>query len=212
MTTGIIIGAVVVVLVALAAVVTTRQGGTRRLRRRFGPEYERAVARHDGDNEAAHRELRERVDRYGGLNPTPLSRGQAEEYRVAWAALQERFVDSPIEAVRDASRLLDRLAHDRGFPEHASGEQIDALSVHHPRRLQAYRDLRAVSDPGSDGDRAPAGTEELRARLLGARALFDDLVAEDEKSLSTAREGGAGGRDPGRDDSHRFRMPSRSSR
>ncbi|MFE0632680.1 hypothetical protein ACFW3D_37720 [Streptomyces sp. NPDC058864] len=214
MTTGIIIGAVVlVVLIALAAVVTTRRGGgTGRLRRRFGPEYERTVARHDGDTEAARRELQERVDRHGGLAPEPLSARQAEEYRVEWAALQERFVDSPAQAVRDASRLLDRLAHDRGFPEHTSGEQIDALSVHRPRHLQAYRDLRGVTEARDSGDRAAADTEELRARLLDARALFDDLIAVDEEPRTTAREDRAGDTDSGRRGSHRFHMPTWSSR
>ncbi|MFF7209140.1 hypothetical protein ACFZAU_01225 [Streptomyces sp. NPDC008238] len=214
MTTGIIIGAVVVVvLIALAAVATQRRGGgTGRFRRRFGPEYERTVARHDGDTEAAHRELQERVDRHGGLNPEPLSARQTEEYRVEWAALQERFVDSPAQAVRDASLLLDRLAHDRGFPEHGSGEQIDALSVHRPRHLQAYRDLRGVAETRNDGDRTAADTEELRARLLGARALFDDLIAVDKEPSTASREDGAGEPGSGRRGSHRFHLPSWSSR
>ncbi|MEU1540282.1 hypothetical protein [Actinacidiphila glaucinigra] len=215
MTTGIIIGAVVVaVLIALAAVVTTRRGGggTGQLRRRFGPEYERTVARHEGDTDAAHRELQERVDRHGGLAPEPLSARRTEEYRVEWAALQERFVDSPAKAVRDASALLDRLAHERGFPEHTSGEQIDALSVHRPRHLQAYRDLRGATEPRKDGDRTTADTEELRARLLGARALFDDLIAVDKEPRTTSREDGAGDADSGRNGSHRFHLPSWSSR
>ncbi|MGW3245357.1 hypothetical protein [Streptomyces sp. NPDC001070] len=214
MTTGIITGAVViVVLIALAAVAMTRRGGgTGQLRRRFGPEYERTVARYDGDTEAADRELQERVDRHGGLAPEPLSARQAEEYRVEWGALQERFVDSPAQAVQDASRLLDRLAHDRGFPERKSGEQIDALSVHRPRHLQAYRDLHEVAHPGHDGDRTPADTEDLRERLLNARALFDDLIAVDEEPRNTSREDGAGGTGSGRRGSHRLHMPSRSSR
>ncbi|MEU4096251.1 hypothetical protein [Streptomyces sp. NPDC026673] len=212
MTTGIIIAAVVV-LIALAAVAVTRRGGGRgRLRHRFGPEYERTVARHDGDEEAAERELRERVERHGGLSPDPLSARQAEEYRVEWAGLQERFVDSPAQAVRDASGLLDRLARDRGFPEGASGEQIDALSVHRPRHLQAYRDLRGAAHPEHDGDRAAPDTEELRARLLNARALFDDLIAVDEEPRTTARQDGAGDKGSGRSGSHRLRMPTWSSR
>ncbi|MDX2703507.1 hypothetical protein PV350_11625 [Streptomyces sp. PA03-6a] len=214
MTTGIIIGAVVlVVLIVLAAAVMSRRGGgTGQLRRRFGPEYERTVARHDGDTDAAHRELQERVDRHGGLTPEPLGARQAEEYRAEWAALQERFVDSPAQAVQEASELLDRLAHDRGFPEHTSGEQIDALSVHRPRHLQAYRDLRGVSQPRNGGDRTSADTEELRARLLHARALFDDLIAVDKEPRTTSREDGAGDTGSGRRGSHRFHMPTWSSR
>lgn len=190
MTTGIIIGAIVlVVLIAAAALYLTRRGqGSGHLRRRFGPEYERTLARHDGDTAAADKELQERVDRHGDLTQRPLEARQTEEYRAEWAALQERFVDSPAESVREAAGLLDRLSRDRGFPAADSGEQIDALSVHRPHHLQAYRDLRGAVRPDQhDGDRPTTGTEELRARLLEARALFDDLLAGGKEPRHTAR-------------------------
>ncbi|MFJ5214304.1 hypothetical protein ACIP98_06290 [Streptomyces sp. NPDC088354] len=190
MTTGIIIGAVVlVVLIAAAALYMTRRGpGSGHLRRRFGPEYERTLARHDGDRAAADKELQERVDRHGHLKQRPLEARRTEEFRAEWAALQERFVDSPAESVREASGLLDRLARERGFPAADSGEQIDALSVHRPRHLQAYRDLRGAALTGQhNGDRPTTDTEDLRARLLEARALFDDLVAGGKEPRHTAR-------------------------
>lgn len=191
MTTGIIIGAVVlVVLIAAAALYLTRRGqGPGHLRRRFGPEYERTLARHDGDTAAAHKELQERVDRHGHLTQRPLEARRSEEYRAEWAALQERFVDSPAQSVREAAGLLDRLARERGFPAADSGEQIDALSVHRPRHLQAYRDLRgAAARPGEhNGDRPTTETEDLRARLLKARTLFDDLVAGGKEPRHAAR-------------------------
>src|SRR5690606_29808391 len=70
MSTGLIIALIVIaaVLVAVAAVVALRARGPRHgmsLKRRFGPEYERAVARHDGDTQAAERELADRVERHG---------------------------------------------------------------------------------------------------------------------------------------------------
>ncbi|MFJ4846765.1 MULTISPECIES: hypothetical protein [unclassified Streptomyces] len=222
MTTGIIIGAVVLVLlIAAAALYLTRRGqGSGHLRRRFGPEYERALARHDGDTAAADKELQERVDRHGHLTQRPLEARRTEEYRAEWAALQERFVDSPAQSVREAAGLLDRLARERGFPAADSGEQIDALSVHRPRHLQAYRDLRGAAGPGrQDGERPTTDTENLRARLLEARALFDDLVAEGKGPRHTARADtpAAGAEsetetETGSSASHRSHLPSGSAR
>jgi hypothetical protein len=65
MSTGLIIALIVIaaVVVIIAAAMTLRARGPRRgpsLKRRFGPEYDRAVARHDGDAKAAERELTER--------------------------------------------------------------------------------------------------------------------------------------------------------
>lgn len=39
----------------------------RGLKRRFGPEYERLVTRHEGDTEAADRELGERLKQHGSV-------------------------------------------------------------------------------------------------------------------------------------------------
>ncbi|MDP1329441.1 hypothetical protein Q6280_28060, partial [Klebsiella pneumoniae] len=47
--------------------------GGSELKRRFGPEYDRAVARHDGDTKGAERELSERVKRYVYITEQPLS-------------------------------------------------------------------------------------------------------------------------------------------
>lgn len=88
MSTGLIIALIVIVavVVAVAAVLTLRARGPRHgasLKRRFGPEYERAVARHDGDAKAAERELSERVERHGSLQVRPLGRPSASATRRA---------------------------------------------------------------------------------------------------------------------------------
>ncbi|MFE0517018.1 hypothetical protein ACFW2E_46050, partial [Streptomyces sp. NPDC058964] len=76
MSTGLIIVLIVIAAVvvgfAAALVLRARGGhGGRSLKRRFGPEYDRTVARHDGDTKAADRALAERVDRVGGLRERP---------------------------------------------------------------------------------------------------------------------------------------------
>ncbi|MER6123766.1 hypothetical protein ABT173_14115 [Streptomyces sp. NPDC001795] len=186
MSTGVIIALIVIVVVAAvvagAAAVSPRARGPLGgggLRRRFGPEYERTVARHDGDAEAAERDLTERLKRYGSLREQPLEPAECARYAARWAAAQEHFVDSPGEAVAEADRLLAELAGARGFPDAGRyEEQLDALSVHHAQHVHGYRRLhRAAHAPTAGTAESRAGTEEMRAVMLEARALFEDLAA-----------------------------------
>ncbi|MFJ9036039.1 hypothetical protein ACIRF8_05565 [Streptomyces sp. NPDC102406] len=173
MSTGVIIALIVVgVVVVVAAGVfaaRTKPRGGRGLKRRFGPEYERVVARHDGDTKAAERELTERVRRHGSLRTRELEPAARERYQARWAAAQERFVESPAEAVAEADLLIADLAKERGFPDGSRyEEQVEALSVHHGPHVHGYRRVHHA-----DGT---AGTEKLRAAMVEARALFDDLI------------------------------------
>ncbi|MFJ4470821.1 hypothetical protein ACIP2X_25525 [Streptomyces sp. NPDC089424] len=183
MSTGWIIALIVIVVAAalVVAALTLRgrgAGGGRDLRRRFGPEYDRAVARHDGDATAAERELAERVERHGKLRPRPLEAAQREQFEARWTAAQERFVDSPRDAVIEADRLLAELAGLRGFPDGGQyDEQYAALSVHHAHRVHGYRRVhRIAGTPVNGAQGGGAGTEEMREAMVEARALFDDML------------------------------------
>ncbi|MDJ0462892.1 hypothetical protein [Streptomyces sp. H27-C3] len=164
----------VVVLVVAAVVIVGRgkagAGGGRGLKRRFGPEYDRVVARHDGDTKAADRELGERVKRHGSLELRPLTAETREQYVAHWAGAQEQFVDSPQRAVAEADKLLARLAADRGFPDGTQyDEQFSALSVHHAAQVNGYRKVhRAAHGENS--------TEQMREAMIEARELFEVLV------------------------------------
>ncbi|UYQ61852.1 hypothetical protein [Streptomyces peucetius] len=179
LTSVLIVVAVVAVLLIIAGALYARRrsahgGGRRALHRRFGPEYDRVLARHDGDAKATDRELQDRVRRHGDLTPRPLAPGVREQYDAEWAAVQERFVDSPRRAVADADQLLGRLAADRGFPDAGRYEdQLAALSVHHPRHIEGYREVHRAARADSG-----ASTEGLREAMVDARELFDDLVAD----------------------------------
>ncbi|MET7296348.1 hypothetical protein ABZS79_30285 [Streptomyces griseoloalbus] len=182
MSTGLIIALIVIVaVVVVAAVLTLRARGPRHgasLKRRFGPEYDRAVARHDGDTKAAERELAERVERHGALRERPLEPVERERYEVRWTAAQERFVDAPREAVVEADRLLAELAGARGFPADGHYEdQLAALSVHHAHHVEGYRRVHRVAQAHANGaHNGGMGTEEMREAMVEARALFDDLL------------------------------------
>ncbi|MFJ2769845.1 hypothetical protein [Streptomyces sp. NPDC087300] len=178
----IVLIAVVVVLAAAAGIAVSRgrhAGGGHSLKRRFGPEYDRAVARHDGDTKAAERDLGERVKRHGSLRTLPLDPAARERYAARWAVAQERFVESPREAVAEADRLVAELAGARGFPDSGHYEdQLDALSVHHAHHVHGYRSVHRAALETTGAEETGAGTEELRTAMVEARALFDDLLAD----------------------------------
>ncbi|MEU9519775.1 hypothetical protein [Streptomyces sp. NPDC048224] len=183
MSTGVIIALIVIVAVVLvvAAVLALRARGPQHggsLKRRFGPEYDLAVARHDGDTKAAERELAERVRRHGSLHTRPLEPAERERFEARWTAAQERFVDSPREAVGEADRLIAELAGARGFPGGEQyEEQLTALSVHHAHHVEGYRRVHRVTHSRVDDARdGGADTEHMRESMVEARALFEALM------------------------------------
>ncbi|MGW1545087.1 hypothetical protein ACWCPM_33580 [Streptomyces sp. NPDC002309] len=189
MSTGWII-ALIVMVVAVALIVAALTlrgrgaGGGRDLRRRFGPEYDRAVARHDGDVTAAERELAERVERHGKLRERPLEPARRQQFEARWTAAQERFVDSPQDAVTEADHLLAELAGVRGFPDGGQYEErYAALSVHHAHHLRGYRRVHRFAGTPVNGG---ADTEEMRAAMVEARALFEDLLRDDHRARPSA--------------------------
>ncbi|WP_443062225.1 hypothetical protein [Streptomyces sp. NBC_00386] len=195
MSTGVIIALIIVAAVAVVAAALTlrarRPPGGRSLRRRFGPEYDRTVARHDGDTQAAERDLNERVKRHGALRAQPLEPAARERYAAGWTAAQERFVDSPREAVTEADRLLGELAGARGFPDgDRYEEQVSALSVHHGHHVHGYRRVHraALARTGGNGNgNGGVDTEKLREAMLEARDLFDDLLTPTREDTSPGR-------------------------
>ncbi|OON76693.1 hypothetical protein [Streptomyces tsukubensis] len=179
---AVVVVVVVVLIVGALVFAARRKNGGGSLQSRFGPEYDRTVAQHNGDTKAAERELAERVRVHGSLREKPLDPAAREQYLAQWAGLQERFVDSPQQAVAEADHLLAEVAGARGFPVGSRyEEQLAALSVHHPRHVNGYRKVHHAAYAGSGATAAPgvpgAGTEELREAMVDARELFDDLVS-----------------------------------
>ncbi|MFJ3973164.1 hypothetical protein ACIPYR_34120 [Streptomyces parvus] len=172
MTTAIIIIAVVAVAaIAAFLLLRGRLTGGRGLRSRFGPEYDRVVARHGGDTEAAERELDDRVKRHGAIEERPLTEEARARYAARWASAQELFVESPERSLTEAEALLADLSRERGFPDGDDFEdRTDALSVHHAAHVDGYRRVHRAR-------RGDAGTEEMREALIEARKLFDALLA-----------------------------------
>ncbi|MGK5543134.1 hypothetical protein ACSNOH_00020 [Streptomyces sp. URMC 127] len=163
--------AVVLALVVVGAMLFTRR---RRLRDRFGPEYERTVET-AGGRMAAERELRSREKRHDSLDIKPLPDATRGRYAREWAGVQEEFVDRPEQAVHDADRLVTSLLHERGYPTEGFEQQLKDLSVEHGRTLGHYRDAHEIETLST---RSKVTTEQLRGAMVHYRALFDELLSD----------------------------------
>jgi hypothetical protein len=185
MTTNQIILLVVALLVVLVLVVVgwfylRRQS----LRRRFGPEYDRVVAEHNGTL-AGEQELRDRQRRHAELTLKELSPDTRAWYAEQWQGLQSRFIDTPEDVVGAADELVTRLVAERGYPVKDYEEQLAHLSVEHAATLGDYRTAHDIAGRHSRG---AATTEELRQAVVKYRSLVTELLGGDpaEMPITTA--------------------------
>jgi hypothetical protein len=176
----VVIAVAVLIVVAAVGVFAFEQARTQRLRRRFGPEYDRAVEQ-SGDRRSAEKDLLGREQRHHELDLKELEPADRERYRREWTGLQEHFVDTPEAAVADADRLVTQVMRDRGYPTENFEDRVSLLSVEHGRTLDHYHRAHAISDRASHKE---AGTEDLRQAMVHYRALFEDLLAVPENERS----------------------------
>jgi hypothetical protein len=160
-----------IVLIAMAA----RRRSSERLRQRFGPEYDRAVAGTE-DRRAAEAELRARERQRAQFDIRPLPEADRARYAAEWREIQERFVDTPGPAVTAADVLITRVMDARGYPMQDFSAQADLLSVDHPAVVENYRFAHGVEERARAEQTT---TEELREALLRYRSLFGELLQTD---------------------------------
>lgn len=203
MTGSVILALVLVIAVALLAaamLARSRRGvgtGDRDLRRTFGPEYDRLVEQR-GDPEAVKQELAERVRQHDSLTLRPLNPDERERYALAWAGAQERFIDDPRGAARQADQVVVGLLTAIGYPSEDRERQLALASVDHAYALSDYRQAdelvqRSSSARGSGerngrngdgGDAAGEPTEALRQAVLHYRVMFKALLDGDSTSTT----------------------------
>jgi len=184
MSTGAIVGIIIAVIVVVAVVVVASGLMRRaRMRREFGPEYDR-LARELGPRKA-QAELTARKRRVEELGIRPLAAEQQARYGGDWTVVQERFVDAPAESLSAADALIWDVMRDRGYPVGDRNASIEALSVYHARQLDGYRQ---VQDMRTDS----ASTEELRQAMIRYRALFEDLTGARMATGQLQRAGRSG--------------------
>jgi hypothetical protein len=182
-TTVVIIIVVVVILLAAAAALVLPRMRRRRLQQRFGPEYERTVGS-TGDRRAAEEDLQQREHRRKELEIHALDPGARNAYAQRWRGAQERFVDTPGQAVGDADTLVQQVMRDRGYPVGDFDQQARDVSVDHADVVSEYHAAHEISQLNERGN---ASTEQLRAAMVHYRALFAVLL--DEGDSSSGRQG-----------------------
>jgi hypothetical protein len=170
---AIIVAAIVIVLGAVVVLFLQRRR-TERLRSRFGPEYERAVAE-GGDRRRAEANLAERAERVEKFHLRPLASADRARFTETWSRVQAHFVDAPAGAVAEADQLLGDVMATCGYPMGDFEQRAADISVDHPVVTQNYR---AAHDIAIRQARGQASTEDLRRAMIHYRALFEDLVGE----------------------------------
>lgn len=177
----IIVIVVVLVILAVAAAAASMRINRRGIQHdQHGPEYDRLVKEigsRKADAEFARR--RQRVD---GLGITSLSDEKRSAYARRWDAAQERFIDSPAQAVNMADSLVTAVAAERGYQAADDDVLLEDLSVYHGRHLDGYRAARLANGRAGQG----VTTEGRRRALLAYRALFFDLLEVPGDGLARA--------------------------
>jgi hypothetical protein len=178
-TTLVIVAVIILVLFVLLGLVFRRFQRTRRLRDRFGPEYDSTVQR-VGDKRQAEDELEGRLDRVQGLNIRSLSAEEVNRFALEWQSIQTEFVDEPLSSVQKANRLIKEAMHARGYPVEDFERRAADLSVEYPDLVMNYRQLHAIAAKGEKID-----TEEMRQAMVHGRNLFENLIQPEARTEDT---------------------------
>jgi hypothetical protein len=164
--------AAAVVVVALLAIGLTVARRRRRLRQRFGPEYDRLVSE-SASKLKAESELSGRERRVDGLDIQPLTESARAGYALQWASIQEQFVDTPEDAVASSQLLVVAARTELGYPAEDPAQVLADLSVEHAATLGHFRAAEQTSRSAAVGT---ASTEDLRLAMIDYWALFRDLI------------------------------------
>jgi hypothetical protein len=170
-----LVAVVIIVIVVVAWMYARkRRNTTAALRKKFGPEYDRAVLVH-GTGRKAEAKLEDREKRAEKFNLRDLDPGEHERFLKRWESVQSRFVDSPKGAVAEADDLVSSLMKARGYPVTDFDQRAADISVDHPRVVENYRSAHEIAlRVGKDA----ATTEDLRTAMIHYRSLFEELMQQ----------------------------------
>jgi len=147
---------------------------TQKLRSKFGPEYDKAVAEHKNRGHAES-ELQKRSERVARFHIQPLKADDRSRYTEDWRREQSLFVDDPQAAVNHADTLVQDVMQRRGYPVGEFEQNATDLSVDHPRVVENYRIAHEIAVREGHG---AGNTEDLRKAMVSYRVLFEDLLVE----------------------------------
>lgn len=160
---------------SVAAFLYSRIQRTKRLKTKFGTEYERLVI--DGVNpRKAEAELADRERQAEKLFIQDLTTGEVERFSRLWREVQARFVDRPKRAVVEADGLIRDVMTARGYPVTDFERRVAYISVEYPHLVESYRSAHAVAGVALAGH---GTSEDLFVAMMHYRRLFEDLFRMD---------------------------------
>jgi len=165
---------ILVIAVAAIAFLAIRKQKSEKLRRRFGPEYDRVV-RQEGSSRKAEGVLEFREKRREKLAIRPLSEADKNSFSTRWNEVQSQFVDDPRGAVTVADTLVSEVMQARGYPVGDFDQRAADISVDYPVVVENYRAAHGIALRHSAGK---ASTEDLRQAMVHYRKLFQELIEE----------------------------------
>ena len=170
-TTLVAIVAVAVILIVAIGWIAYGANQSKRLKQRFGPEYDAVVGRIG--KAKAEAELKRREKRVRSFEIVPLASADAARFSQAWTRIQGSFVDDPKGVLIEADRLVRELLAKRGYPVADFELRAADISVDHPIVVNNYRAAQRIVSLDQRGE---ATTEDLRKAVVHFRALFDELL------------------------------------
>jgi len=183
-TTQLILVAVIfLILGGVIAMAVMRIQRTKRLRERFGPEYERTMSE-IGDKRQAESELEARLAHVNTLTIRPLTAEEVNRFALDWQKTQTEFVDEPLTALQKADRLIREVMKTRGYPVEDFEQRAADISVDYPELVTDYRGLHLIAVKEKDEN---VSTEEMRQAMVHGRALFENLIRQ-EANAETIEE------------------------
>lgn len=171
-TLTVILIAVAVLAIGFAVVMYVERERTRRLRGKFGPEYDRLAK--DQGNRRAEQELLGRQKRLEKFHIRELNQAEIDRFSASWRSIQNQFVDAPGQAVSQADRLIWEVMETRGYSMEDFEQRAADISVDHPHVVENYRAAHDIAVRDAAGK---ANTEDLRQAMVHYRALFEDLLS-----------------------------------
>src|ERR1700677_661589 len=171
-----LIAAIVIVAVAVLVVLRRRSA---KLRARFGTEYDRVVAE-KGNRFKAEAELESVAKRVKSYSLQTLSAADRDGFQKSWRKIQADFVDDPARALAEADQLLGTVMVARGYPPSDFANRAAEISVDHATVVENYRAGHDIAVPQAQ---RKATTEDLRKGMIHYRALFDELMGEEQIPL-----------------------------
>jgi|SRR3974390_1009418 len=173
-TVAIVIAFIIGLAFGIAIMALALERRSKRLRNRFGPEYERVLTE-TGDRRTAETVLERREHRVRQLHLQSLSPADRVEFQDRWRQIQTEFVDDPSRALAQADRLTGEVMSAEGYPVREFDERAADISVDHPVVVENYREAHDVALRNSQGR---ASTEDMRRAMIHYRKLFEELVGQ----------------------------------